>query len=116
MKNSQNTSASLENNSFPFVTWLRDVAPYIHSFHGKTFVIALAGELVTDGDLENLIEDVAMLHAMGMRIVLVHGSRPQIQEQLALRNIEAKYGTGQMLGYRITDAAAMECVKEAVGE
>ena len=116
MKNSQNTSATPENNSFPFVTWLRDVAPYIHSFHGKTFVIALAGELVTDGDLENLIEDVAMLHAMGMRIVLVHGSRPQIQEQLALRKIEAKYGTGQMLGYRITDAAAMECVKEAVGE
>ncbi len=116
MKNSQNTSVTSENNSFPFVTWLRDVAPYIHSFHGKTFVIALAGELVTDGDLENLIEDVAMLHAMGMRIVLVHGSRPQIQEQLALRHIEAKYGTGQMLGYRITDAAAMECVKEAVGE
>ena len=116
MKNSQNTSVTPENNSFPFVTWLRDVAPYIHSFHGKTFVIALAGELVTDGDLENLIEDVAMLHAMGMRIVLVHGSRPQIQEQLALRKIEAKYGTGQMLGYRITDAAAMECVKEAVGE
>ena len=98
------------------MSWLRDVAPYIHSFHGKTFVIAFAGELATDGDLENLIEDVAMLHAMGMRIVLIHGSRPQIQEQLALRNISARYGTGQMMGYRITDAAAMECVKEAVGE
>lgn len=106
----------MNQDSFPFVSWLRDVAPYIHSFHGKTFVIAFAGELATDGDLENLIEDVAMLHAMGMRIVLVHGSRPQIQEQLALRNMQAHYGTGQMLGYRITDSAAMECVKEAVGE
>jgi amino-acid N-acetyltransferase len=115
-KNTPSPSTSIENESFPFVSWLRDVAPYIHSFHGKTFVIAFAGELATDGDLENLIEDVAMLHAMGMRIVLVHGSRPQIQEQLALRKIEALYGTGQMLGYRITDAAAMECVKEAVGE
>ena len=115
-KNTPNNSTPPTESSFPFVSWLRDVAPYIHSFHGKTFVIALAGELATDGDLENLIEDVAMLHAMGMRIVLVHGSRPQIQEQLALRHIEAKYGTGQMLGYRITDAAAMECVKEAVGE
>ena len=115
-KNTPNNATPPTESSFPFVSWLRDVAPYIHSFHGKTFVIALAGELATDGDLENLIEDVAMLHAMGMRIVLVHGSRPQIQEQLALRHIEAKYGTGQMLGYRITDAAAMECVKEAVGE
>ncbi len=115
-KNTSNSIPANDGDSFPFVSWLRDVAPYIHSFHGKTFVIAFAGELATDGDLENLIEDVAMLHAMGMRIVLVHGSRPQIQEQLALRNMEAHYGTGQMLGYRITDAAAMECVKEAVGE
>ena len=103
-------------DTFPFVSWLRTVAPYIHSFHGKTFVIAFAGELATDSELENLVEDIAMLHAMGMNIVLVHGSRPQIQEQLALHSIDAKYGQGQMLGYRITDAATMECVKEAVGE
>jgi len=103
-------------DTFPFVSWLRTVAPYIHSFHGKTFVIAFAGELATDSELENLVEDIAMLHAMGMNIVLVHGSRPQIQEQLALHSIQARYGTGQMLGYRITDTATMECVKEAVGE
>ena len=108
--------AQTQPDTFPFVSWLRNVAPYIHSFHNKTFVIAFAGELATDSELENLVEDIAMLHAMGMRIVLVHGSRPQIQEQLALHSIEARYGTGQMLGYRITDPAAMECVKEAVGE
>ena len=108
--------AQTQPDIFPFVSWLRNVAPYIHSFHNKTFVIAFAGELATDSELENLVEDIAMLHAMGMRIVLVHGSRPQIQEQLALHSIEARYGTGQMLGYRITDPAAMECVKEAVGE
>jgi amino-acid N-acetyltransferase len=103
-------------DTFPFVSWLRTVAPYIHSFHGKTFVIAFAGELATDSELENLVEDIAMLHAMGMNIVLVHGSRPQIQEQLALHSIAPVYGSGQMLGYRITDTATMECVKEAVGE
>ena len=115
---SQNPLISDDNSAdtFPFVSWLRTVAPYIHSFHGKTFVIAFAGELATDSKLENLVEDIAMLHAMGMRIVLVHGSRPQIQEQLSLHNIEARYGTGQMLGYRITDPKTMECVKEAVGE
>jgi amino-acid N-acetyltransferase len=107
---------SQTTDTFPFVSWLRTVAPYIHSFHGKTFVIAFAGELATDSELENLVEDIAMLHAMGMNIVLVHGSRPQIQEQLALHSIEPKYGAGQMLGYRITDGDTMECVKEAVGE
>jgi amino-acid N-acetyltransferase len=96
-------------NNFPFVAWLRDVAPYIHSFRGKTFVIGFAGELVQKGGLEALIQDVAMLHAMGMRIVLVHGSRPQVQEQLDLRKVTSRYGTGAMSGYRITDPAALEC-------
>ncbi len=57
-----------------------------------------------------------MLHAMGMRIVLVHGSRPQVQEQLDLRKVTSRYGTGAMSGYRITDPAALECAKEASGE
>lgn len=105
------------NLSFPFVGWLREVAPYIHAFREKTFVIAFAGELAQDFDqLENLIEDIAMLHAMGMRIVLVHGIRPQIDEQLSLRKIKSKFGKGNMSSYRITDAAALECVKEAAGE
>jgi len=103
-------------NNFPFVAWLRDVAPYIHSFRGKTFVIGFAGELVQKGGLEALIQDVAMLHAMGMRIVLIHGSRPQVQEQLDLRKVPSHYGTGAMSGYRITDPAALECAKEASGE
>jgi amino-acid N-acetyltransferase len=79
-------------------------------------VIGFAGELVQKGGLEALIQDVAMLHAMGMRIVLVHGSRPQVQEQLDLRKVTSRYGTGAMSGYRITDPAALECAKEASGE
>ena len=116
--NAPNPPSSLEKSSsnFPFVGWLRDVAPYIHSFREKTFVIAFAGELVQEIGLENLIEDIAMLHAMGMRIVLVHGIRPQIEEQLTLRNIKSQFGNSAMHSYRITDAAALECVKEAAGE
>jgi len=79
-------------------------------------VIGFAGELVQKGGLEALIQDVAMLHAMGMRIVLIHGSRPQVQEQLDLRKVPSHYGTGAMSGYRITDPAALECAKEASGE
>ncbi|PVY80962.1 N-acetylglutamate synthase [Cupriavidus alkaliphilus] len=95
-----------------FVDWLRMVAPYIHAFRGKTFVIAFAGELVKSGVLNALVNDVALLHAMGMQIVLVHGSRPQVEEQLALRHVESQF----VDGVRVTDNAALECAKEAAGE
>ncbi|MCC7005719.1 MAG: amino-acid N-acetyltransferase [Ottowia sp.] len=99
-----------------FVNWLRSVAPYVHTFRGQTFVIAFGGELVKADVLNALVQDVAMLHAMGMQIVLAHGSRPQVEEQLALRNIAGHYGQGAMSHLRITDAAALECAKEAAGE
>lgn len=95
-----------------FVDWLRSVAPYIHAFRDKTFVVAFGGELVMAGGLDTLIQDVALLRAMGMDIVLVHGSRPQVEEQMRLRQIESHFSQ-QM---RITDAAALEAVKEAAGE
>jgi amino-acid N-acetyltransferase len=105
-------SAEALSISDDFVAWLRSVAPYIHAFRNKTFVIGFPGELVKAGRLESLAHDVALLAAMGMRIVLVHGSRPQVQEQLTLRNIESRYSQG----VRITDAPSLECAKEASGE
>src|SRR3954447_5519534 len=99
-------------NPIQFVAWLRSVAPYIHAFRGKTFVVAFPGELVMAGILPVLAQDLSLLHAMGIKVVIVHGSRPQVEEQLALRTLTAPYH--QEL--RITDAAAMECVKEAAGE
>jgi amino-acid N-acetyltransferase len=99
-------------NSDQFVQWLRSVAPYIHAFRGKTFVVAFPGELVTAGILPVLAQDLSLLHALGIKVVLVHGSRPQVEEQLALRNVEPRYHNG----LRITDSAALECAKEAAGE
>jgi len=95
-----------------FVAWLRAVAPYIHAFRGRTFVVAFPGELVQAGRLNALVQDVSLLHAMGMRIVVVFGARPQINEQLRLRGGEARYEHG----LRVTDAVALECAKEASGE
>ena len=102
----------LMENPVQFVQWLRSVAPYIHAFRGKTFVVAFPGELVMAGALPVLAQDLSLLHALGIRIVVVHGSRPQVEEQLALRNVEARFHQG----IRITDAAALECAKEAAGE
>jgi amino-acid N-acetyltransferase len=99
-------------NPIQFVQWLRSVAPYIHAFRGKTFVVAFPGELVRSGALPVLAQDLSLLHALGIKVVIVHGSRPQVEEQLGLRNLTARYHNG----LRITDAAAMECAKEAAGE
>lgn len=102
---------AMENNA-QFVAWLRSVAPYIHAFRGKTFVVAFPGELVMAGALPVLAHDLSLLHALGIKIVLVHGSRPQVEEQLGLRKVQTRFHNG----LRITDAAALECAKEAAGE
>jgi amino-acid N-acetyltransferase len=99
-------------NPIQFVQWLRSVAPYIHAFRGKTFVVAFPGELVMAGALPVLAQDLSLLHALGIKVVIVHGSRPQVEEQLALRNVETHFHNG----LRITDVAALECAKEAAGE
>jgi amino-acid N-acetyltransferase len=99
-------------NPIEFVAWLRSVAPYIHAFRGKTFVVAFPGELVMAGALPVLAHDLSLLHALGIKVVIVHGSRPQVEEQLALRHVEARFHNG----LRITDMSALECAKEAAGE
>ena len=102
----------LMENPLQFVEWLRSVAPYIHAFRGKTFVVAFPGELVMAGALPVLAHDLSLLHALGIKVVIVHGSRPQVEEQLALRHCETRFHNG----LRITDATALECAKEAAGE
>ncbi|MCC2596395.1 amino-acid N-acetyltransferase [Pusillimonas sp. MFBS29] len=95
-----------------FVRWFRDVAPYVHDFRGKTFVVAFGGELVSDGALNTLIQDLSLLSALGVKLVLVHGSRPQVNEQLKLKGYQIQFGRGT----EPTGAEALECAKEAAGE
>jgi len=94
-----------------FVKWLRSVAPYIHAFRGQTFVVAFPGDLVASGALPEVAQDISLLHALGIRVVLVHGSQPQVEEQLALHDAKSQFYNGM----RITDALTLECAKEAAG-
>ncbi|MES9832127.1 MAG: amino-acid N-acetyltransferase [Candidatus Thiodiazotropha sp. LLP2] len=94
-----------------FVEWFRGSSPYIHAHRGRTFVITFGGEAVADSHFANLIHDIALLHGLGIRLVLVHGARPQIEERLKTRNVETQF----VNGLRITDDAALTCVKEAAG-
>ena len=97
--------------SAEFVAWFRSVAPYINAFRGRTFVIAFGGEVVADGKFVELTHDFNLLASLGIRLVLVHGARPQIEQHLAKNNIVDTYHQG----IRLTDAETMQCVKEAVG-
>jgi amino-acid N-acetyltransferase len=94
-----------------FVTWFRAAAPYIHAFRGKTFVVAFGGEVVDEGQLVHLSHDVALLASLGVRLVLVHGVRPQLDTLMAQQGIESTYANG----LRVTDNATMGCVKQANG-
>jgi amino-acid N-acetyltransferase len=69
-----------------FVQWFRAAAPYVHAFGGRTFVIAFGGEVVADGRFIALSHDLNLLASLGVRLVLVHGARPQIDALMKPRN------------------------------
>ena len=95
-----------------FVQWIRAAAPYVHAFRGKTFVIAFGGEVVADEAFLGIIHDLNLLHSLGIRLVVVHGMRPQIEAILAQQAIPSRYHGG----LRVTDAETMDCVLEAAGQ
>ncbi len=95
-----------------FVPWFRSVAPYIHAHRSKTFVVAIAGELIAAGKLNTFAQDLALIHAMGIKVVLVHGFRPQVEEQLKAKGHASRYSHGM----RVTDAVALDCAQEAAGQ
>ncbi|HWQ38188.1 MAG TPA: amino-acid N-acetyltransferase [Burkholderiales bacterium] len=95
-----------------FVQWFRAAAPYIHAFRGRTFVIAFGGEVVADGRFVGLTHDLNLLASLGVKLVLAHGARPQIEHALAARGIESRY----VRGVRVTDEATLACVKQANGQ
>jgi len=93
------------------VAWVRQAAPYIHAFRGKTFVIAFGGEVLLSGAAEALIHDIALLDSMGIRLVIVHGARPQIDAEMKSRGLTPRFHKG----LRVTDGEVLECVKRAMG-
>ena len=98
--------------NFTFVPWFRSVAPHIHKHRGKTFVVGMAGEAVAAGKLQHIAQDLALIQSMGVKVVLVHGFRPQVNEQLKAKGHAPRFSQG----IRITDEVALDCAQEAAGQ
>ena len=98
--------------NFTFVPWFRSVAPYIHMHRGKTFVVGIAGEAIAAGKLQHIAQDLALIQSMGVKVVLVHGFRPQVNEQLKAKGHASRYSHGM----RITDEMSLDCAQEAAGQ
>ena len=94
-----------------FVNDFRNSSPYIKAFRQRLFVVAFGGEILDEAGFPALIHDLALLNSLGVRLVLVHGARPQIEQCLRRRKLKMQYAGG----LRVTDEAALECVKQAVG-
>ena len=79
------------NSSQQYVDWFRSSSPYIHNHRGRTFVISIGGEAVEHEGFAHLIHDIALLNSMGVRLVLVHGARPQIEQQLQQLKLDSSF-------------------------
>ncbi|MFZ1493483.1 MAG: amino-acid N-acetyltransferase [Candidatus Competibacter denitrificans] len=94
-----------------FVHWFRQAGPYINAHRGKTFVVQFGGAAIESDQFASLIHDLALLHALGIRLVLVHGARPQIEQRLREAGRELRY----VNRLRVTDADDLRCIKQAIG-
>ena len=93
------------------VEGFRHSVPYINAHRGKTFVIMLGGEAIEHENFSNIVNDIGLLHSLGIRLVVVYGARPQIDANLAEHHHEPVYHKQT----RVTDAKTLELVKQAAG-
>lgn len=93
------------------VEGFRHSVPYINTHRGKTFVIMLGGEAIEHENFSSIVNDIGLLHSLGIRLVVVYGARPQIDANLAAHHHEPLYHKN----IRVTDAKTLELVKQAAG-
>ena len=101
----------MNNSDQNYVKWFRNAAPYINAHRGKTVVLMFGGEAVLHPNFSNIIHDISLLRSLGVKLVVVHGARPQIEERMAQRNIEKIIENN----IRVTNAGTLGAVKDATG-
>lgn len=101
----------MKERSTELVDGFRHSVPYINAHRGKTFIIMLGGEAIAHENFANIVNDIGLLHSLGIRIVVVYGARPQIEGILTENNYKTTYHKNT----RVTDAKTLEYVKQASG-
>ncbi|MEL0630064.1 amino-acid N-acetyltransferase [Psychromonas aquatilis] len=99
------------NSSTQLINWFRNSAPYINAHRHKTFVLMIGGEALETDNFQHIINDIALLNSLGVKLVLVHGVRPQIQKQLDVHGHSSEFHKD----LRITDDRTLSLIKQAVG-
>jgi amino-acid N-acetyltransferase len=94
-----------------YIEWFRYSSAYINAHRNRVFVILIAGEALADSNFPNIVYDISLLSSLGVRLVLVHGARPQISQALEKAGIASRYHRN----LRICDPASMTPIKETVG-
>ncbi|MFZ7129312.1 amino-acid N-acetyltransferase [Avibacterium avium] len=98
--------------STELVQWFRQSTPYVNMHRGKTFVIMLDGDTIASPNFINIINDISLLHSLGIKLVIVFGARFQINRLLSQQCITPHYHKN----IRITDPQTLDLVKQAVGK
>jgi len=87
---------------------LIEALPYLKQFYGKTIVVKYGGNAMIDEDLKmQVMQDIALLHYVGIRTILVHGGGPEISAMMKQMGHESTF----IAGLRVTDATTMEIVE-----
>lgn len=95
-----------------FVHWFRQCSPYVHAHRNKTFVIGFGGELLQEPNFSHFIHDIALLNSLGIRLVLIHGIRPQLEDALSKAGIDSHFEKG----IRVTSPDQLPYLKSVVGQ
>lgn len=98
-------------NNNGIIDWFRASTTYINAHRNKIFVVLLSGEALADQNFSNVVYDISLLHSLGVKLVLVHGARPQIAEALANSGKQSSYHHD----LRITEAECIDTVTQTVG-
>jgi amino-acid N-acetyltransferase len=110
-ENKQSTDSNAANGAGALVEWFRASTQYINAHRGKTFVVALSGEALASEHLRNLVSDLTLLHSLGVKLVLVHGARPQINAALTAAKLPLEFHKGM----RVTDPDSLAVIAGVVG-